>query len=133
MKIQVDNELILSYAIIGNIENSIEISDEIVPKNFIEEFKPNKYRYTNGQIILNENYENNNEIPIEKPIPNITGSDEELRNMFASMQVQLVQANMMVLKLSEQNAKMSQETVKLSQEIEKLKGASEDGNVIPEV
>lgn len=123
MKIKVDNELILSYAIIGNIENSIEISDEIVPKSFAEDFKPKKYRYTNGQIILNESYQNNEEIPIKKPIPNIDGTDEELRNMFASMQVQLVQANMMVLQLSEQNAKMSQE-------IEKLKGASEDEDVI---
>ncbi|MDK9870187.1 DUF2977 domain-containing protein [Staphylococcus equorum] len=133
MKIKVNDELILSYAIIGNVDNSIEISNEIVPDSFVEDFKPKKYRYTNGQIILNEGYENNNEIPIEKPIPNITGSDGELRNMFASMQVQLVQANIMVLQLSEQNAKISQETVKLNQEIEKLKGASEDENVIPEV
>lgn len=133
MKIKVDDGLILSYAIIGNIDNSIEISDEMVPDSFVEDFKPAKYRYTNGQIIINEGYENNNEIPIEKPIPNITGSDGELRNMFASMQVQLVQANMMVLQLSEQNAKISQETVKLNQEIEKIKGASEDENVIPEV
>lgn len=133
MKIKVDDDLIVSYAIIGNIDNSIEISDEMVPDSFVEDFKPKKYRYTNGQIIINEGYENNNEIPIEKPTPNITGSDGELRNMFASMQVQLVQANMMVLQLSEQNAKISQETVKLSQEIEKLKGGNSDEDVIPEV
>lgn len=132
MKIQINssNEIV-AYVVVGDLNNGIEIND--VPTGFVEGFKPKKYRYTNGQIILNEGYENNNEIPIEKPIPNITGSDGELRNMFASMQVQLVQANMMVLQLSEQNAKISQETVKLSQKIEKLKGGNSDEDVIPEV
>lgn len=132
MKIQVNssNEIV-AYVVIGDLNNGIEIKD--APVGFVEDFKAKKYRYTNGQIIINEGYENNNEKPIEKPIPNITGSDEELRNMFASMQVQLVQANMMVLQLSEQNAKISQETVKLRQEIEKLKGGNSDEDVIPEV
>lgn len=132
MKIQVNssNEIV-AYVVIGDLNNGIEI--KVAPVGFVEDFKPKKYRYTNGQIILNEGYENNNEIPIEKPIPNITGTDEELRGMFANMQVQLVQANMMVLQLSGQNAKMSQELVKINQEIEKLKGANSDEDVIPEV
>lgn len=133
MKIKVNDELILSYAIIGNVDNSIEISNEIVPDSFVEDFKPKKYRYTNGQIILNEGYENNNEIPIEKPIPNITGTDEDLRVMFANMQVQLVQANTMIMQLSQQNAQLSQELVKTNQEIENLKGENKDENTISEV
>lgn len=132
MKIQVNssNEIV-AYVVIGDLNNGIEI--KVAPVGFVEGFKPKKYRYTNGQIILNEGYENNNEIPIEKPIPNITGSDGELRNMFASMQVQLVQANTMVMQLSQQNAQLSQELVKLNQEIENLKGENKDEDVIPEV
>lgn len=132
MKIQINssNEIV-AYVIIGDLNNGIEIKDTTA--GFVEDFKPKKYRYTNGQIIINEDYENNNEIPIEKPIPNITGNDGELRNMFASMQVQLVQANTMVMQLSQQNAQLSQELVKLNQEIENLKGENKDEDVIPEV
>lgn len=140
MKIKVENDLILSYAIIGNIDDSIEINDNIVPNNFINDFKPKKYKYKNEQIVLNENYtSSDDEQPIQPPSISMPGSDEELRKMFADMQVQLVQANMMVMQLSQQNAQLSQETVKLNYEIEKLKGVKEDGtgekdgDVIPEV
>lgn len=134
MKIKVDDDLIMSYAIVGNIDNSVEISDDIVPYDFLLNFKPKKYKYEGGQIVLNENYSSgNNEKPIQSPNISMPGTDRELRKMFASMQVQLVQANMMVLQLSEQNAKMSQELVKINQEIEKLKGANSDEDVIPEV
>lgn len=89
MNIKVENDLILSYAIIGNIDNSIEVSDEIIPINFIDDFKPKKYKYVNEQITLNGNYQE--EQPIQQPNVAIPGTDEELRKMFASMQVQLVQ------------------------------------------
>lgn len=90
MNIKVKNDLILSYAIIGNIDDSIEISDEIIPSNFIDDFKPKKYKYVNEQITLNGNYQEE-EKPVQQPNIVIPGSDEELRKMFASMQVQLVQ------------------------------------------
>ena len=140
MKIKVSNGLIMSYAIVGNIDNSVEISDDIVPYDFLLNFKPKKYKYEGGQIVLNENYSSgNNEQPIQPPNISMAGNDEELRKMFAEMQVQLVQGNMMVMQLSQQNAQLSQETVKLNYEIEKLKGVKEDGteekdgDVIPEV
>lgn len=128
MNIKVENDLILSYAIIGNIDDSIEISDEIIPSNFIDDFKPKKYKYVNEQITLNENYQE--EQPIQQPNIAIPGTDEELRKMFASMQVQLVQANMMVMQLSQQNARLSQEMVIINQKLEEV---TNDGNVIPEV
>ena len=138
MKIKVENDLILSYAIVGNIDDSIEISENIVPSNFIDDFKPKKYKYVNEQISLSEIYQEEQQ-PVQPPNIAIPGTDEELRKMFASMQVQLVQANMMVMQLSQQNAQLSQETVKLNYEIEKLKGVKEDGtgekdeDAIPEV
>lgn len=72
--------------------------------------------------------EDNNELPPKQN--NGVGTDEELRKMFASMQVQLVQANMMVMQLSQQNAQLSQQLVKLNQEIETLKGENSDETTI---
>ena len=131
MKIKVSNGLIMSYAIVGNIDNSVEISDDIVPYDFLLNFKPKKYKYEGGQIVLNENYSSgNNEQPIQPPNISMSGSDEELRKMFASMQVQLVQANMMVMQLSQQNARLSQEMVVINQKLEEV---TNNGDVIPEV
>ena len=70
---------------------------------------------------------------IEPPNLNLYGTDEELRNMFANMQVQLVQANTIVMQLSQQNAQLTQELVKLNQKIEKLKGENKNEDVIPKV
>ena len=131
MKIKVSNGLIMSYAIVGNIDNSVEISDNIVPYDFLLNFKPKKYKYEGGQIVLNENYSSgNNEQPIQPPNISMSGSDEELRKMFAEMQVQLVQANMMVMQLSQQNARLSQEMVVIKQ---KLEEETNNENVVPEV
>ena len=131
MKIKVSNGLIMSYAIVGNIDNSVEISDDIVPYDFLLNFKPKKYKYEGGQILLNENYSSgNNEQPIQPPNISMPGSDEELRKMFAEMQVQLVQANMMVMQLSQQNARLSQEMVVINQKLEEV---TNNEDVIPEV
>ena len=131
MKIKVSNGLIMSYAIVGNIDNSVEISDDIIPYDFLLNFKPKKYKYEGGQIVLNENYSSgNNEKPIQPPNISMPGSDEELRKMFAEMQVQLVQANMMVMQLSQQNARLSQEMVIINQKLEEV---TNNEDVIPEV
>lgn len=131
MKIKVSNGLIMSYAIVGNIDNSVEISDDIVPYDFLLNFKPKKYKYEGGQILLNENYSSgNNEQPIQPPNISMPGSDEELRKMFAEMQVQLVQANMMVMQLSQQNARLSQEMVVINKKLEEV---TNNEDVIPEV
>lgn len=131
MKIKVSNGLIMSYAIVGNIDNSVEISDDIVPYDFLLNFKPKKYKYEGGQIVLNENYSSgNNEQPIQPPNISMPGSDEELRKMFAEMQVQLVQANVMVMQLSQQNARLSQEMVVINQKLEEV---TNNEDVIPEV
>ena len=131
MNIKVSNGLIMSYAIVGNIDNSVEISDDIVPYDFLLNFKPKKYKYEGGQILLNENYSSgNNEQPIQPPNISMPGSDEELRKMFAEMQVQLVQGNMMVMQLSQQNARLSQEMVVINQKLEEV---TNNEDVIPEV
>ena len=132
MQIQLNsNNEILAFAIVGDLNEGVFISD--YPQNFIEDFKQLKYKYENEQIVLNENYKEVQEEQIKAPNVEIPGSDEELRKMFASMQVQLVQANLMVAELSQQNSDLAQELVKLNQEIENLKGENKDEDVIPEV
>ena len=129
MQIQINsNNEILAFAIVGELNEGILISD--YPQNFIEDFKRFKYKYENEQIVLNENYEEFQEVPIKPPNIAIPGTDEELRKMFAEMQVQLVQANMMVMQLSQQNARLSQEMVVINQKLEEV---TNNEDVIPEV
>lgn len=129
MQIQLNaNNEILAFAIVGELNEGILISD--YPQNFIEDFKQLKYKYENEQIVLNENYEEFQEVPIKPPNIAIPGTDEELRKMFANMQVQLVQANMMVMQLSQQNARLSQEMVMINQKLEEV---TNNEDVIPEV
>lgn len=127
-----DNEII-SFAVVGGFEDGIEIDN--IPDNFIVNFKPRYYLYNEGKIEVNKEYKEETETfpPIDPPNLSLPGTDEELRVMFANMQVQLVQANTMVMQLSQQNAQLSQELVKINQEIENLKGENKDEDVIPEV
>ena len=128
-----DKNEITNYAIVGGFEDGIEIDN--IPDNFIVNFKPRYYLYNEGKIEVNKEYKEETETfpPIDPPNLSLPGTDEELRVMFANMQIQLVQANTMVMQLSQQNAQLSQELVKLNQEIENLKGENKDEDVIPEV
>lgn len=128
-----DKNEITNYAIVGGFEDGIEIDN--IPDNFIVNFKPRYYLYNEEKIEVNKEHKEETETfpPIDPPNLNLSGTDEELRVMFANMQVQLVQANTMVMQLSQQNAQLSQELVKLNQEIENLKGENKDEDVIPEV
>lgn len=110
---------IIGYVTEGNLKGSIEVE---IPDYLLEIYEPRKLIYSNGKVEINTNYSEDVSVPIQIPVVNVPGSDEELRKMFASMQVQLVQANMMVMQLSQQNARLSQEMVVINQ---KLDGGSE--------
>lgn len=133
MKILVNhNYEIVQYATVGGFEGDIEINNGILPSNFIESFKPRYFLYKDGEVKLNANYEEKTELP-QIPHIDFPTSDEELRRMFSSMQVQIVQGNKMVMQLSQQNAQLSQELVKLNQAIDDIKEVGKDENVISEV
>ncbi|QXV71945.1 hypothetical protein [Staphylococcus phage vB_SarS_BM31] len=130
------NNEIIAYAVSGGIERegykTLTIEDNQVPDSFRELFKPSFYIFENGEIKLNPNYHEETE-KVELPqVPQIDfpTSDEELRRMFSSMQVQIVQGNKMVTQLTQQNANLSQQIVQLSQEVENLKGGDSDGTTI---
>lgn len=59
-----NNNEITNYAIVGGFENGIEIEE--FPTNFRETFKPKLYKYIDSQIVLNDNYVENEEPPKQK-------------------------------------------------------------------
>ena len=130
------NNEIIAYAVIGGIERegyeTVTIEDNQVPNSFRELFKSSFYIFKNGEIKLNPNYHEETEKvePPQVPQINFPTSDEELRHMFSSMQVQIVQGNKMVTQLTQQNANLSQQIVQLSQEVESLKGGDSDETTI---
>ena len=130
------NNEITAYAVSGGIKRegykTLTIEDNQVPDSFRELFKPSFYIFENGEIKLNPNYHEETE-KVELPqVPQIDfpTSDEALRRMFSSMQVQIVQGNKMVTQLTQQNANLSQQIVQLSQEVENLKGGNSDETTI---
>ena len=51
MKIQVDNNhKIYGYAIVGNIPDSIDINEAILPSNFFDDWCPEKFLYIDGVV-----------------------------------------------------------------------------------
>jgi len=51
------NNCITGYAMIGDLNNSIEIDQTILPKGFFDNFGPYKYMYVDGAISINLGYE----------------------------------------------------------------------------
>ena len=128
------NNDIIAYAVSGGIKRegyeTLTIEDNQVPDSFRESFKPRYFLYKDGEVKLNANYEEEKtELP-QMPQVDFPTSDDALRHMFSSMQVQIVQGNRMVTQLTQQNANLSQQIVQLSQEVENLKGGNSDETTI---
>lgn len=127
-----DKNEITNFAIVGGFEDGVEITN--YPNDFVNNFKPRYYVFESNEIKVNKDYkEKTDEVYEQSEIDldeNTKGSDKELRKMFANMQVQLVQANMMVMQLSQQNARLSQEMVIINQKLEEV---TNDEDAIPEV
>lgn len=128
------NNEIIAYAVSGGIERegyeTVTIENNWIPKSFRQSFKPRYFLYKDGEVKLNANYEEEKtELP-QMPQIDFPTSDEELRRMFSSLQVQIVQGNKMVAQLTQQNANLSQQIVQLSQEVESLKGGDSDETTI---
>lgn len=70
-----DNDEIIGYAIVGGLEGDFEVSDEIIPSGFKEDFEPRRFIYSNGAIIYNKNY---NSPPVEQQPPNYEQRISEL-------------------------------------------------------
>ena len=128
------NNEIIAYAVSGGIERegyeTVTIENNFIPKSFRQSFKPKYFLYKDGEVKVNTNYEEEKTESPQMPQVDFPTSDEALRRMFSSMQVQIVQGNKMVTQLTQQNANLSQQIVQLSQEVENLKGGDSDETTI---
>ena len=66
-----DKKEIISYAIVGGLDNGIDVDD--IPQDFIDNFKPLKYKYKNEKITLNKNYSEEVNTTVQSPIVNTPG------------------------------------------------------------
>ncbi|MFK3494343.1 DUF2977 domain-containing protein [Staphylococcus aureus] len=118
---------ITSYAIIGGFEEGIDI--EKLPENFSQVFRPKAFKYSNGEIVFNEDYseekaDSHQQIDNEE---NSTGaSDDILRKMVASMQKQVVQSTKLSMQANKQNALMAKQIVTFNKKLEEIKGETEN-------
>lgn len=110
-----DKKEIIGYAIVGGLDNGIDVDD--IPQDFIDNFKPLKYKYENEKITLNKNYSEEVSTPVQPPVMNTPGSDEELRKIFGSLQMSSVQTMKMVMDLSKQVASLTKQNVELQKQL----------------
>ncbi|HDD0322297.1 TPA: DUF2977 domain-containing protein [Staphylococcus aureus] len=114
MKITVnDKNEVIGYVNTGGLRNSLDVDDNNVPIKFKEEFEPRKFVFTNGEVKYNNNFEKEetSNTPSQQTASDL--SDEELRGMVASMQMQMTQVNMLTMQLTQQNAKLTQQLTEL--------------------
>ncbi|EOA9452936.1 DUF2977 domain-containing protein [Staphylococcus aureus] len=115
MKITVnDKNEVIGYVNTGGLRNSLDVDDNNVPIKFKEEFEPRKFVFTNGEIKYNNNFEKEDDLntPGQQTASDL--SDEELRSMVASMQMQMTQVNMLTMQLTQQNAMLTQQLTELT-------------------
>ncbi|HHR7046076.1 TPA: DUF2977 domain-containing protein [Staphylococcus aureus] len=114
MKITVnDKNEVIGYVNTGGLRNSLDVDDNNVPIKFKEEFEPRKFVFTNGEIKYNNNFEKEDDsnTPSQQTATDL--SDEELRGMVASMQMQVTQVNILAMELKQQNAMLTQQLTEL--------------------
>ncbi|HDH6648959.1 TPA: DUF2977 domain-containing protein [Staphylococcus aureus] len=114
MKITVnDKSEVIGYVNTGGLRNSLDVDDNNVPIKFKEEFEPRKFVFTNGEVKYNNNFEKEetSNTPSQQNASDL--SDEELRRMVASMQMQMTQVNMLTMQLTQQNAMLTQQLTEL--------------------
>ncbi|UMT79935.1 DUF2977 domain-containing protein [Staphylococcus roterodami] len=114
MKITVnDKNEVIGYVNTGGLRNSLDVDDSNVPIKFNEEFEPRKFVFTNSEIKYNSNFEKEDDSnkPSQQTASDL--SDEELRGMVASMQMQVTQVNILAMQLKQQNAMLTQQLTEL--------------------
>ena len=90
MRLVLDKDQIVSFALIGDLDNSIEVDDSIVPDDFMENFKPNYYLYDNNIISINTNYKEP-----EIVVPDVKPSESQKMLMSLSQNVVTLQSMIM--------------------------------------
>lgn len=100
-----------------------------LPENFSQVFRPKAFKYSNGEIVFNEDYsEEKDDLhqQIDSEEQNTVASDDILRKMVASMQKQVVQSTKLSMQVNKQNALMAKQLVTLNKKLEEVKGETEN-------
>lgn len=90
MRLVLDKDQIVSFALIGDLDNSIEVDDSVIPDDFMENFKPNYYLYDNNIISINTNYKEP-----ELVVPDVKPSESQKLLMSLSQNVVTLQSMIM--------------------------------------
>ncbi|HDF1475129.1 TPA: DUF2977 domain-containing protein [Staphylococcus aureus] len=108
-----DKNEVIGYVNTGGLRNSLDVDDNNVPIKFKEEFEPRKFVFINGEIKYNNNFEKEDDsnTPSQQTATDL--SDEELRGMVASMQMQVTQVNILAMELKQQNAMLTQQLTEI--------------------
>lgn len=127
MRIQIDsNNIITSYANVGDIENSIEVTDDQLPSDFYDKYKRNFYKYDeeNEMVVKNEDYEENddltdtnNNLTLESNTPIDNEKLSKVISMLSVIQKTNVKTMMINDRLVKQNAQLSKDIVELKNKI----------------
>ncbi|MEY8599893.1 DUF2977 domain-containing protein [Staphylococcus shinii] len=113
MKILVNNKNeILSYTLVENQKTGIDVSTEHIPVDFFTTFQVRKYKFENGVVVFNEDYDN---IDIDNAIP--YSIDQDVRVAFGGLQMSSVQTVKMVMDLSKQVALLTKQNVELQNQL----------------
>lgn len=84
MKVIIDDECrIIAYAQTGKIDGFIEVD---VPDEFVDNFKPEYYKYDNGNVILNSSFKNTSTV-----VPEFKATSELIANL--TQQMAMIQIN----------------------------------------
>lgn len=94
MKVIIDDESrIIAYAQTGEIDGFIEVD---VPDEFVDNFKPEYYKYDNGKVILNSSFKNTPTV-----VPEFKATSEliaDLTQQMAMIQINQSKTNAKLLK-----------------------------------
>lgn len=110
----VDNEII-GYSIIGGIDGDFEVSDDIIPSGFFDNYKPKYYIYKNNSIVVNPNYQSEETTfkPVVEEQPQPVQIDEKIKLMVFTLQKQSVQSNKKMIQLEKDNRELKERILEL--------------------
>lgn len=131
MQIKLDeNNLITGYAVVGDLEGSIFVSQVDLPENFKQNFVGGYYKLDdNGAVVVNENYKTPTDETEDEGLPpsnndmsmgfDLTNNKDIQRMiaMLSSVQKTSVKSAVVSEMLMQQNAQLTKEVTQLKQQI----------------
>lgn len=109
MRLVLDKDQIVSFALIGDLDKSIEVDDSIVPDDFYRNFKPRYFLMKDNEITVNPDFKD-----VVYTVPETEPNQEQ--QILSTLAKQ-------VMDLQLENVQQKQINANLTKEIMNLKGA----------